>query len=141
VSADQSPATRTGGCLCGKVRYEVAWPAAAIVVCHCSDCQKQAGTAFSVVGVTPRDGIRVTGQLETFSHPGSSGQTVNRKFCGTCGSPVLTDTDAARADGIIFFKAGTLDRTDDLAPTVHYWTRSAQGWVPIPDGVTCLEQQ
>jgi len=111
------------------------------VVCHCSDCQKQAGTAFSVVGVTGRDAIRVTGELTTFSHPGSSGQTVNRRFCGDCGSPVLTDTDAARADGIIFFKAGTLDRTDDLSPTVHYWTRSAQRWFAIPDGVTCLEKQ
>ena len=133
--------TRSGGCLCGKVRYDVAWPPAALVVCHCNDCQKQAGTAFSVVGVSARDGISVMGELETFSHPGSSGQTVNRRFCGTCGSPVLTDTEAARKDGIIFFKAGTLDETADLAPTVHYWTRSAQTWFAIPEGATCLERQ
>ncbi len=132
---------RSGGCLCGAVRYEVEWPPQALVVCHCSDCQKQSGSALSVVGVSARDGIEVIGSLETFSHPGSSGQTVNRKFCGRCGSPVLTDTEAARMDGIIFFKAGTLDRTDDLDPTLHYWTGSAQHWFTIPDGIECLETQ
>lgn len=132
---------RSGGCLCGAVRYELPWPPKALVVCHCSDCQKQAGTAFSVVGVTGRDDMRLVGELHTFSHPGSSGQTVNRKFCGNCGSPVLTDTAAARDQGIIFFKAGTLDATGDLVPTVHYWISSAQRWFDIPAGVTCLEQQ
>jgi hypothetical protein len=133
--------TRTGGCLCGAVRYTLAWPPQALVVCHCSDCQKQAGSAFSVVGVSARGDIAVTGELTTFAHPGSSGQTVSRKFCGQCGSPVLTDTPAAAEQGIVFFKAGTLDRTDDLAPSLHYWTRSAQPWFALPQRAACLEQQ
>lgn len=132
---------RTGGCLCGAVRYEVEWPPQAMVVCHCTDCQKQAGSAFSVVGVAKQGAIKVSGELATFTHPGSSGQTVERRFCDRCGSPVLTETAAAREQGIVFFKAGTLDETADLAPTVHYWTRSAQHWVPLPAGVTCLEKQ
>jgi len=132
---------RHGGCLCGAVRYEVSWPPQAMAVCHCSDCQKQAGSAFSLVGVSARDNLKLRGELHTFSHPGSSGQTVNRRFCGQFGSPVLTDTEAAREQGIIFFKAGTLDETADLAPTVHYWTKSAQHWFAIPEGVTCLEKQ
>lgn len=134
-------ALRTGGCLCGAVRYKVAWPPRDLVVCHCTDCQKQAGTAFSVVGVSAREGLQVRGELETFSHPGSSGQTVERRFCGNCGSPILTDTPAAREQGILFFKAGTLDQTSDLEPTTHFWTRSAQPWFSIPGGVTCLEKQ
>jgi hypothetical protein len=132
---------RTGGCLCGAVRYELEWPPQATVVCHCRDCQKQAGTAFSVVGVSRREGLTLRGELTTFAHPGSSGQTVERKFCANCGSPVLTDTQAARAQGIVFFKAGTLDQTADLAPSLHYWTQSAQAWFALPAGATCLEQQ
>jgi hypothetical protein len=132
---------RGGGCLCGAVRYELDWPAKALVVCHCTDCQKQAGTAFSVVGVARRESLQVRGHLATFTHPGSSGEDVNRKFCPNCGSPILTDTAAARQQGIVFFKAGTLDETADLAPTVHYWTQSAQHWFEIPAGVTCLEKQ
>lgn len=136
-----APARRTGGCLCGAIRYEVEWPPSALVICHCGDCQKQAGTAFSVVGVSKREAIRVSGNLSRFVHPGSSGQMVTRLFCGQCGSPVLTDTPEAERNGTIFFKAGTLDETADLEPTVHFWTSSAQRWFPIPEGATCLETQ
>ena len=30
--------------------------------------------------------------------------------------------------------AGTLDDTSWLRPTAHFWTRSAQGWVVLPEG-------
>lgn len=79
--------------------------------------------------------------MQTYDRPGTSGQIVSRLFCGTCGSPILTDTPAAREQGIIFFKAGSLDQTADIAPTVHYWTRSAQHWFELPEGVTTFEQQ
>lgn len=134
-------ATRSGGCLCGAVRYEVDWPLLATVVCHCRNCQKQAGSALSVVGVLRRGGLRITGDLTTYQDQGSSGQPVFRKFCGTCGSPVVTDTQDAEAQGMIFIKAGTLDETADLLPTLHYWKSSAQGWFTFPDGVECLETQ
>ena len=109
---------RTGGCLCGAVRYEVAWPPKAMVVCHCTDCQKQAGTAFSVVGVAGRDDLRLTGALETFTHPGSTGQDVNRKFCPTCGSPVLTETFERTANASLSRNAHADDRFTSSAPLV-----------------------
>jgi hypothetical protein len=133
--------TRSGGCLCGSVRYDVDWPPLATVVCHCSNCQKQAGSALSVVGVIRRDSLRLNGELTTYQDQGSSGQPVYRKFCGRCGSPVVTDTPAAVDQDIIFIKAGTLDETADLQPTLHYWKSSAQVWFAFPDGIQCLETQ
>ncbi|MFA7585236.1 MAG: GFA family protein [Novosphingobium sp.] len=133
--------SRTGGCLCGAVRYEAQWPPAALVVCHCRNCQKQAGSALSVVGVLPREGLTLTGELRVYEDRGTTGQPVFRKFCPTCGSPVVTDTPAAEAQGLIFIKAGTLDETTDLQPTLHYWKQSAQGWFVFPEGVECLETQ
>jgi hypothetical protein len=135
------PGKRTGGCLCGAVRYEVEWPPRALVICHCSDCQKQAGSAFSVVGITRRDHLKLSGELSRFVHSGSSGQPVTRLFCGDCGSPVLTDTPEVEKRGNIFFQAGTLDDTTDLAPTAHYWTASAQRWFAIPEDITCFVAQ
>ena len=38
-------------------------------------------------------------------------------------------------------KPGTLDDASWLVPTIHFWTRSAQKWVEIPEGVTCYETQ
>ena len=36
-------------------------------------------------------------------------------------------------------KAGTLDDVTDLVPTKHYWMRSKQAWVAIPDNVALSE--
>src|SRR5678815_601679 len=92
---------RSGGCLCGQVRYTVPAEPLATAICHCRNCQKQSGSAFSVVTVFPRDALIVEGTLTVYEDRGTSGQTVFRQFCGVCGSPVLTDTERAREQGII----------------------------------------
>ena len=136
-----NPETRTGGCLCGKVRYRVPAQPLATAICHCRHCQRQAGSAFSVVAVFPRSELKLEGDLKVFEDRGTSGQKVFRQFCGQCGSPVLTDTERAREQGIIFIKAGTFDEVSDLKPTTHYWIRHAHPWLPLPDGVELLAQE
>ncbi|MGK2287211.1 GFA family protein [Pedomonas sp. V897] len=133
--------TRTGGCLCGAVRYVAPARPLATVVCHCRNCQKQAGSALSVVAVFPRTELRVEGQLTVYEDRGTSGQTVFRQFCGRCGSPVLTDTERAREQGVIFVKAGTFDEVSDLRPTTHYWVKRAHPWLPLPPDAELLEQE
>jgi hypothetical protein len=133
--------TRSGGCLCGAVRYEARWPPLMVATCSCKNCQKQAGSALSIIAVLPREGLSVTGDLTTFKDSAESGNEVFRRFCGRCGSPVITDTPAARDQGIIFIKAGTLDEASDLAPSVHYWTCSAQDWVVFPPHAERLSKQ
>ncbi len=132
---------REGGCLCGAMRYEAQWPPLMVATCSCKNCQKQAGSALSIIAVLPRDGLKVDGELTTFSDHAESGNAVYRKFCPRCGSPVITDTPTAAEQGIIFIKAGTLDETADLAPTTHYWTCSAQEWVVFPEKGEMLEKQ
>ncbi|MDP2125393.1 MAG: GFA family protein, partial [Parvibaculum sp.] len=57
-----------------------------------------------------------------------SGNTVERQFCATCGSPIFSMLSANKAIAII--KAGTLDDTSDLQPASEVWCDSAQSWVP-----------
>jgi hypothetical protein len=132
---------RTGGCLCGAVRYETAWPPLITGVCHCRHCQRQAGSAFSVIAGVPFAGLERSGTLTTYEDDSDAGRAVYRKFCGTCGSPVFTETPDGMAQGMIFIKAGTLDDPKDLAPTLHFWTSMAQDWVVIPESANKLEAQ
>ena len=132
---------RLGGCLCGAVRYEAAWPPLAVATCSCVNCQKQAGSALSVIAFLRRDALKLTGELTCYEDRGASGQVVHRKFCGRCGSPVVTETPAATAEGIIFIKAGTLDDRAGLNPGVHYWTKSAQDWFVFPGHGQRLDEQ
>lgn len=128
--------TRTGGCLCGKVRYEAKGDPLFQGVCHCTDCQKQAGTAFSVVAAWAESDLEVKGELKTFTGTGTSGNPVYRQFCPDCGSPIASK--APSSAGMVFVKAGTLDDTTWLAPAVHIWCDSKQAWVSIPEGVVAI---
>jgi hypothetical protein len=39
---------QTGGCQCGKLRYEITQAPHMIYTCHCTDCQRFTSSAFSV---------------------------------------------------------------------------------------------
>ena len=119
----------TGGCLCGRVRYSADAEPVFTAVCHCRNCQKQAGTAFSIVVAIPRAALTVTGHTKTFHDTGDSGQPVDRRFCPECGSPIVSEV--AVMPEIVFIKAGTLDDTQWLAPTMEVYCASAQRWVAL----------
>lgn len=119
-----------GGCLWGQVRYSAQTDPAFVGVCHCKNCQKQSGTAFSVVLAIPKSAISIQGQLKTYHGKGDSGQPVLRRFCPECGSPIITEVSLM--PDLTMIKAGTLDDTSWLDPTMHIFCDSAQRWSPIP---------
>ena len=116
-----------GGCLCGKVRYSAETDPVFTAVCHCKNCQKQAGTSFSVVVAVPAPALSVTGQVKTFLDRGDSGKPVHRNFCPDCGSPITSICDLV--PGIAFLKAGTLDDSSWLKPSMEVYCSSAQSWI------------
>ena len=121
-----------GGCLCGAVRYSVAGDPAMQVVCHCSHCQKQAGSAFSTIIGVPSAALEVTaGEPKSYMDKGESGGAVERRFCGNCGSPLFSLVETV--PDMVFVKTGTLDDTDFFRPALHLWTRSKQCWVDTGD--------
>lgn len=94
-----------------------------------------------MVAIFPRSQLKIEGNLAVFEDRGTSGQTVFRNFCPNCGSPVMTDTERAREQGLIFIKAGTFDDVSDLNPTAHYWTKRAHHWLALPDGAQLVDQE
>ena len=122
-----------GGCLCGQVRYSANTDPVWVGVCHCKNCQRQTGTAFSVLVGIPNTAMSIQGQLKTFHDTGDSGLRLERNFCPECGSPIFTDV--AAMPGIAFIKAGTLDDTSWLDPKMHIYCDSKEQWTPMPEGV------
>jgi len=80
----------TGGCQCGKVRYEIDAAPAMSAHCHCRDCQKATGTGHLTAALFPRAAVHVTGEMKGYTSKGDSGQDVTRFFCPNCGSRILT---------------------------------------------------
>ena len=121
--------TMTGGCLCGQVRYSVSGDAVMQVNCHCKNCQRQSGSAFSTIIGVPEGALTIEGAFKTYDDRGESGEAVLRDFCPNCGSPMFSRV--AVAPGLIFIKVGTLDDTSAFTPAMHLWTKSKQHWVDL----------
>jgi hypothetical protein len=116
-----------GHCLCGGITYECDADPIATAICHCSDCQHQTGTAFSMVVGVPRDALHITGTPKVFETIGDDrGVPAYRNFCGDCGSPIMSIL--ADVDGVAWIKAGTLNDASWLKPQLELWTDSAQPW-------------
>jgi hypothetical protein len=133
--------TRSGGCLCGSVRYQIPWPPLGMMACHCTHCQKQSGSALSTIAMVPRAAVELTGTLTEYQDHGESGGSVLRRFCGKCGSPIISDIPQEGLKDFLFIKTGSLDDTSGANPTSHLWTKSAQEWFVFPEGVAMVEKQ
>jgi len=115
-----------GGCLCGDVRYSTDVDPLVTVICHCTHCQKQSGGACSLNIVLPKGSLDIQGELSIYVDTGDSGKTLERKFCGKCGSAIVSEPSAM--DTVSVLKAGTLDDTSRVKPTVEIYCDSAQEW-------------
>lgn len=123
----------TGGCLCGQVRYTANAEPAFTGVCHCTTCQKQSGGAFSIVVALPQSALSIEGQTKSYAAKGDSGKANVSKFCPNCGSILLSEPEVM--PGVSILRAGTLDDTSWLKPTMEIYCDSAQKWVELGGGM------
>ncbi|KAJ6087354.1 hypothetical protein PENARI_c006G12084 [Penicillium arizonense] len=100
--------TLTGSCMCGGVTYAAEVDKYLSALCHCTDCQKWTGGAFTSNAVVPRTSVKVTkGTTSSYDAIGASGKINKHFFCPTCGSSLYTEIEIMPEMTCI--KAGTLD--------------------------------
>ena len=117
-----------GGCLCGKVRYEIAEPLLGADHCHCSMCRRQHGAAFSTYGDLNSDSLCwIAGEdrLKTYITPTGGGWC----FCGDCGS-TLAGTDNGKLTTVTL---GSIEGSPGIKPNAHIFVGSKAQWHEITD--------
>jgi len=130
----------TGQCLCGAIKYEIDNPPAMTGVCHCKNCQRQAGSAFSTLAGVPKSEFHMTGEPKLYQDGDTaSGNTVERYFCGNCGSPIYSALGSQPDQ--VFLKTGTMDETSGFKPMFHVWCSTKQDWVQLEEGVPAIPTQ
>ena len=131
---------QTGRCQCGAVRYEITQPPQLVYTCHCTDCQLMTSSAFSMGVVLPPNTFNL---VQGWPHPvvrtADSGRLTRWWICTKCGSWVFSGPDALGSARII--RGGTLEDTSWLHPTAHFFTRSKQPWIVLPEGTQSFETQ
>ena len=68
----------SGGCACGRVRYECEDVSIVDLICHCRDCQRASGSAYAAMSVVPSDKLTFTRELKYHAVKSDSGGTMQR---------------------------------------------------------------
>jgi hypothetical protein len=129
MSRPGSPA-RTGGCLCGEVRYEVRGPLRDVLFCHCRECLRWHGHVCAAAAADQTDVVIVHARcLRWIDSPGSDAHA-RRGFCAQCGTSLFWE---APDRPTISISAGTLDDVSGLAPAAHIYVSQAPSYDVLPD--------
>ena len=136
MNADSPFIPLTGGCACGKARFRLESAPIITHCCHCRDCQKQSGSAFSTNLMIETDRLAVLqGEPRPFQAPDGQREVQ----CPDCHFRLWAH-HAHFGEAIAFIGAGVLDQGERLPPEAHYFIRSKHPWIVLPPDVPAFEQ-
>jgi hypothetical protein len=133
------PIPFSGGCACGAIRYTCAAKPIVAWKCHCRDCQRASGGAFTSVFYVAKSALTVTGEIKYYEAQTKSGNTNSRGFCPGCGSPLCALPSVLPTFVGLFI--GSLDEPSRVRPTMELWTVSAQPWDYLNPTLSKVETQ
>lgn len=117
----------TGGCLCGRIRFEVTGAPDRAVLCHCLQCRTNSGAPVVAWAMYRTEQVSWSGERAFFeSSPG-----VIRGFCAACGTPVSYEGD--RAPGETHLYVAQFDDPEAVRPGYHVFMNEKIGWFDVHD--------
>ncbi|MEE9321289.1 MAG: GFA family protein [Granulosicoccus sp.] len=125
-----------GGCLCGRIHYEITGPLFGADHCHCSMCRRQHGAAFSTYAAfNPGDfnWISGEGQIKVYETLAGAGWC----FCSECGSS-LAGTENGRVTTVAL---GAIEGCPDIRPESHIFVGSKAQWYAINDDLPQFKER
>lgn len=123
---------RSGGCLCGAVRYRIDAEPLFTRICWCRDCQRIAGNG-TVNVVVPAAALQVQGAIASHTGTADSGNRITRRFCPACGCHLFSDSSGRPLYTVV--RAGTLDDPSSVQPGANIWAASAPAWACLDPGL------
>jgi hypothetical protein len=128
-----TPMTRNGTCQCGQLQVTCEGEPRRVSLCHCVDCQRRTGSAFSIAAFYDRGSVTCKGTSSAFTRDSASVRPVTFYFCNQCGSNVYWEP--ARMPDLIGVAVGAFGAPDFPRPEQSVWTKDKHAWVSLPDGI------
>lgn len=134
TGTNEAEGTRTGGCLCGAVRYSLSGALRPVVNCHCGQCQRFHGTygAYTTVPMA-QFALQEDVSLRWFD----SSASARRGFCEKCGSSLFWQRTSGDE---IAVAAGTMDQPTGLETKGDIFVADKGDYYTIPPGRPSLDQ-
>ena len=125
----------TGRCVCEELRYRLLVPPLFTQACHCLECQRESGTAFTMATIVMREDLVIT-QGTTLEKQMSPRSTAHA--CGNCGT--LIYVASTRFPTTFRLRPGTLDDASVATPQAHIWVKRKQPWLTLPADVPQFDE-
>lgn len=128
-----------GRCGCGAVTYRMTSAPMFVHNCHCSDCQRQTGSAYVLNAMIEHDRVEVEGPTweVTLPTPSGHGQVITR--CRDCGTAIFS-AYMIRQGKLKFVRVGTLGDPSQCPPDVQIYTSTKQPWVVLNPDIPAFEE-
>jgi hypothetical protein len=127
----------SGGCLCGRLRFEADSDPMFQGCCFCADCRKASGSGFVGFMGFAASSLRFSGEARQFRSPSWRGGESVRNFCPTCGGLVFGGVIGESEQHTVY--AGALDDPTGFRPSIAIFNRDRPDWAVMPPGLRVFE--
>lgn len=128
---------RVASCHCGALSIACSGEPRKVSLCHCQQCQRRTGSAFSVAVFYDRAQVAVQGEAASYVRPSASGFAVDFRFCPVCGSNLFWYP--ARMPALVGVAYGGFADPDFAIPDQAVWAGEGHRWVSLPDHVVSFD--
>ena len=119
---------RSGGCQCGRIRFEARGEPIWVAHCHCTDCRRATASALATYAGFDKDRVRFTAGRPAGYH---SSPGVTRRFCADCGTPISFESERWPEEIHLFVCA--FDDPESFEPRAHVYTAEQLSWLHLGD--------
>lgn len=106
--------TYSGGCHCGRVRYDVTTALSPVLSCNCSICQKRG----SMLTFVPRAAFKLTSGEQDLTDYQFNRKVIHHLFCKNCGISSFSTGTGPDQQEMVAVNVRCLDNIDLDALTV-----------------------
>jgi hypothetical protein len=102
------------------------------VACHCLECRKMTGSAFSVSIAVPRSSLSVTGDVKNYVFTQEVDGEFTTAFCPNCGTTIYMLPSREDLKEVALIGVGTLNPEDFAAlsnPNAEIFTKHRASWL------------
>jgi hypothetical protein len=111
------------------------------VLCHCLNCRRITGTAYSTNVTVPSTAMSMQGEApQQFVFDSGQGPIFKISFCGTCSSTLWKESEAEGFKGFHMIQSGSLGQDfDNYDPQGEIFTPFRSKWLGPLDNVKQFE--
>lgn len=120
---------RVATCRCGALQALCSEEPVRVSVCHCSECRRRTGSAFSAQARFQAGTVEVKGTYRTFERKADSGNRVTYQFCPGCGSTIAYAIDAW--PDVVAIPLGSFESGEFPDPAYSIYERQRRPWVTV----------